>query len=339
MKPNALFIVILSALLVFLSCSYCPFHVQEKDYLMLPKIFGDNMVLQRNQDVPVWGKATPGKTVQVIFRDQNKKVRVDADSVWKVMLSPMEAGGPDMLMVKSGSEGITLKNIMVGEVWLCSGQSNMEMPVISAWATVDNAEKEAKNANYPDIRLFRVEKIPSVVPAKDVTSNGWKSCSPESVEDFSAVGYFFGRELYQNLDIPIGLIQSAWGGTVAEAWTSAGSLRKLEDFKAQVDTMAVRAVNMKAIWEQYNKDMNLWNQQCADMDPGIVNGDTVAVLPDFDDTSWSEMQLPTLWDETELGALNRVRVGPFAERGAADAAAAEIERLGHPNPRVLREGQ
>ncbi len=304
MKIKSIIVLVLLNLLIITACTRCPFRVPEKTFVELPGIFDHHMVLQRDQAVPIWGFASPGKTVQVIFRDQKKKVRTGADSTWKVMLSPMDAGGPDMLMVKCGTEGIALKNVMVGEVWLCSGQSNMEMSVISSWATVVNAEEEARNAKYPDIRLFRVEKIPSIVPASDVTSEGWKPCNPESVENFSAVGYFFGRKLYQDLNIPIGLIQSAWGGTVAEAWTSAGSLRPLKDFTARVDTMAVKAKNSNNIWEQYIKDMNQWNQECAALDPGIVEGDTIAMLPDFDDTSWPEMQLPTFWEDTELGDLD-----------------------------------
>ncbi|NOR75419.1 MAG: hypothetical protein GQ525_09690, partial [Draconibacterium sp.] len=206
-----------------------------KDISLLP-LFTDNMVLQQKQDIPIWGKAEPGGEVIITLNEQQKKTIVDDDGNWKVSLSPVPAGGPYELVI-SGEETLTIKNVMVGEVWICSGQSNMEMP-LAGWGIINNYKEEIANANYPNIRLLMVEKETASTPKENFNSDGWKECSPETIPEFSAVAYFFGRHLRGELNVPIGLIETAWGGTLAEAWTSGSTLKEFPEFKDIVEMIA-----------------------------------------------------------------------------------------------------
>lgn len=189
----------------------------------LPKVFSDNMVLQREMEVPVWGWADSGEKVLVSLGGHFAETVANYNGRWKLYIGPLDTGGPFELKIKGNNE-IILKNVLVGEVWVCSGQSNMAMEVRSCL----NAELEKESANYPKIRLFQVKRVKSKEPLDDVSPveksensylNKWQVCSPSTVSNFTGVGYFFGRELYQKLDIPIGLLSVSWGGTTAEAWT------------------------------------------------------------------------------------------------------------------------
>src|SRR5687767_6801523 len=193
--------------------------------IRLPKILSDNMVLQRNKPITLWGWANPHEKLMVEFNKQQKSVQADAHGNWRVTLSPEKAGGPFQLSFK-GKNKITLNNILVGEVWVCSGQSNMEWPVAQA----KNAEQEIKNANYPQIRQFLVQKSVSAKPEADVKGGEWKICSPETAGSYTAVGYFFARELYNQLKVPIGLINTSWGGTHSETWTSKEAFEQSTEF-------------------------------------------------------------------------------------------------------------
>jgi sialate O-acetylesterase len=192
--------------------------------LRLAAIFGDSMVLQRQQPVPVWGWAAPGAGVTVKFAGQTKSTRAAADGKWLVKLGKLQASAePQNLVVESGETRI-FTNILVGEVWLASGQSNMEKPIgnQSGQKPVFNAEQELAAANFPDIRIFQVKKLLSAAPLADLkTNSGWLACSSNSLNSisFSAATYFFGREIHTNLNVPVGLVESSWGGTRIEPWT------------------------------------------------------------------------------------------------------------------------
>jgi sialate O-acetylesterase len=187
----------------------------------LPALLTDHMVIQRSLPVHVWGMATPHEAVSVIFRGETKAATADDLGRWSVYLSPGEAGGPFQLSVKAANS-IVLNDILVGDVWVASGQSNMELPMTH----VLNSEAEIAAAQFPKIRIFQVEKKPADYPLEDVgaKTKTWTACTPESVADSSAVAYFFARDLQQKLGVPIGLIESFWGGTPAESWTSLHSL-------------------------------------------------------------------------------------------------------------------
>jgi sialate O-acetylesterase len=192
--------------------------------LRLAAIFGDNMVLQRQQTIPIWGWTAPNAEVTVKFAGQTKSARAGADGKWLVKLGKLKASAePQNLIVESGGK-IMFTNILVGEVWLASGQSNMEKPIgnQSGQRSVFNAEQELAAANFPDIRIFQVKKVLSATPLADLkTNSGWLACSSNSLNSisFSAAAYFFGREIHTNLNVPVGLVESSWGGTRIEPWT------------------------------------------------------------------------------------------------------------------------
>ena len=201
----------------------------------LPHVLGSHMVLQRAVPVPVWGWADPGEAVTVKLGEHEATAKAGANGEWLVKLPAMEAGGPHEMTV-SGTNTIRLADILVGEVWFCSGQSNME------WAVggVVNAQEEIAAAAYPGIRLFKVPRQTGGVPADDVNA-AWRVCNPNTIGGFSAVGYFFGRELHRELDVPVGLINASWGGTRIEPWTPpAGfaSAPKLRDIAKAVEQAA-----------------------------------------------------------------------------------------------------
>jgi sialate O-acetylesterase len=189
----------------------------------LPNLISDHMVLQQGMKVRIWGTAAPGEKVSVAFRDQKIAAEAGPDGQWQVHLEPLKAGGPDEMTV-AGSNTIVLKNVLVGEVWVCSGQSNMWWPVSNSL----NAREEIAAAQYPLIRLFTVAPVVAGKPQRDVDGL-WAPASPESVAKFSAVGYFFGRALHKALSVPVGLIHSSWGGTPAESWTTRATLDSLPE--------------------------------------------------------------------------------------------------------------
>ena len=203
--------------------------------IRLPKVIGDNMILQRENPVPVWGWATPGEQITVAFAGQQKTVKADSAGEWKAVLPSLPANAMPRQMTITGSDTITLSNILVGEVWLCSGQSNMEytMKLGQGYAKpqkgIDSAALELSRA-YPEIRLFKVEKRLST---PDVTSTGWHEASGEALEKISAVGFYFARNIQQKLHVPVGIISSSWGGSRIEPWTPASAYKGLPAFAAE----------------------------------------------------------------------------------------------------------
>ena len=178
----------------------------------LPAIFTSHLVLQRDQANPVWGKAGPGELVTVSIGDQKQTATADADGKWRVKLDPLPVGGPHQLTVE-GTNKIVLDDVLIGEVWICSGQSNMGMKVSGS----KDADLEKLAANFPKIRLISVPQVGTQEPQDDFRGE-WKVCTPDTVGNISAVGYFFGRQLHETLNVPIGLIDDAWGGSACEAW-------------------------------------------------------------------------------------------------------------------------
>jgi sialate O-acetylesterase len=179
----------------------------------LPHVIGSNMVLQRDAELPIWGWAEPGEKVSVEFNGQTAEATADSEGRWSVKLDPVKAGGPHAMVIE-GNNRVALENILVGEVWVCSGQSNMQWSVRQS----ANPDEEIAAAKFPNIRLFYVPRVVATEPKTDVDAS-WVECSPETVEGFSAVAYYFGRKLHQELDVPVGLIHTSWGGTRIEPWT------------------------------------------------------------------------------------------------------------------------
>ena len=191
----------------------------------MPGVFGDHMVVQRDAAVPVWGWADPGEKVTVTLGDQSKTATACKAGKWSVKLEALKAGGPCVLKVQ-GKNSLEFKDVLVGEVWLCSGQSNMAMTV----GGVVNKEAEIASANYPKIRMFGVTRKPAMEPQDDCGGK-WQVCSSKTVAGFSATAYFFGRELEKQLDVPVGLIDSSWGGTPIQTWTSAKAHAAMPELK------------------------------------------------------------------------------------------------------------
>ncbi len=261
--------------------------------IRLPSIVGDNMVLQRGIKAPLWGWAEPGQEVRlsVSWDRMERRAVTDKDGKWMFEVKTPPVGGPYELTFK-GDNTITLKNVLVGEIWVCSGQSNMEMAVVS----VKDAQAEIGTADYPNIRLFTVQKKIAATPEADCTGQ-WSLCSPETVPGFSAVGYFFGRDLQNELNVPVGLIHTSWGGTVAEAWTRGGALEKMPVFKARIEQLAEARANPEISLKKYQDALTEWQKK---IDAAGAQG-SGCIKPDFDDSAWKEMELPILWEQTALG--------------------------------------
>ncbi|MEI8383072.1 MAG: sialate O-acetylesterase [Planctomycetota bacterium] len=211
----------------------------------LPKVIADHMVLQQKLPIPLWGTAEPGEVVTVSIGDNTATATADAKGKWSVKLKEMTAGGPHELVVKGKNE-IKLTDVLIGEVWVASGQSNMEWSVSNS----NNPKEEIAAAKYPNIRLFHVRKVPAVTPQDEVVlDREWSQCSPETIGNFSAVAYFFGRELHKDLNVPVGLINTSWGGTAIEPWTPIAGFESVESLKplaAQVAAQQAKPEGVKA---------------------------------------------------------------------------------------------
>ncbi|WP_243235395.1 sialate O-acetylesterase [Flavobacterium pectinovorum] len=251
-------------LLLFLIFFNASFSI--KAQVKLPALVSDNMVLQQNAKVNLWGWASPNEKINIQLGWQNNSIEVVTNSAgdWKVAVDTPQGSEKGYSITINASNKIVLNNVLIGEVWICSGQSNMYFPVgkeEGTWKTgVKNYEEEIVKANYPHIRLFTVLTNASPKPLDDVTGR-WAACSPETIKTFSAVAYFYGRDLYQKLKIPIGLISTSWGGTKAEAWTSQTVLEENPDFLTILEEDAKNEKTYQEKLEAYY--LNLKNEQLA----------------------------------------------------------------------------
>ena len=256
--------------------------------LELPAIFADGMVLQRDAEVPLWGRAAPGESVAVhaSWRDAPQRTTADASGAWRVALPTPAAGGPHRIVVE-GTERVVLDDVLVGEVWLASGQSNMEMPVRQTF----DARRELSSAELPSIRLFTVPNVPALEPAADCAGARWAACSPETAQRFSATAFFFGRALHRELDVPIGLIAADWSATPARAWTSEEGLRAAADDPLVAADLAaldeLRSPSPRHQAAQRRRARDWWAR-----DPGTT-GEWMSA--DLDDADWKETTLPAPW--------------------------------------------
>lgn len=226
--------------------------------IKLPAIIGDNMVLQQKQANPIWGWDTPGTDVTVKFGSQTKTAKAGADGKWTVKLDAVPASAQPATLSIKGTTAKDVKNVLVGEVWICSGQSNMEWTVGNTW----DADLEIAMAKHPGIRLISVPKVGTQEPQKDFKGQ-WVECSPATVGSFSAVGYFYGKVLHTMLDVPVGLINDAWGGSAAEAWVRRDVLEKDARFKGLMDGWVQREKDLSSekAKQDYDKAMADWNKQ------------------------------------------------------------------------------
>ncbi|WP_119791495.1 sialate O-acetylesterase [Flavobacterium anhuiense] len=271
----------------------------------LPSFFTDNMVLQQKSTVPFWGESDK-QSVSVTTSWDKKTYKANVvNGKWNVVLKTPVYGGPYTIAINDGDLK-TLQNVLIGDVWLCSGQSNMEMP-LEGWGKIDNYKEEIANANYPQIRLLQAEHIESTLPLNTlkVQHDGWNVCSSKTIADFSATAYFFARKIYKEKKIPIGLIHSSWGGTLIEAWTSSGALNTIHDFDVQIEAMKSET-NAAALLQKYNADMGDWEMKVRGADEGFETGKVIWAAPNFDDTSWKTMKMPSFFDSNGLGNFDGV---------------------------------
>jgi len=255
------------------------------------------MVLQKGMENPIWGWADKNESVSVSLNGKTVKTKAGKDGKWIAKLPAMEYGGPYTLSLK-GKNTVELTNIMIGEVWVCSGQSNMEFQVNRAI----NADDEIAEANYPNIRLFTVEKKISKTPMSDLETGEWTVCSPKTIPNFSAVGYFFGRKLNQELNVAVGLINDSWGGTTAETWTSEETIKNDPDFKAKLEELqkydfAQREVMLK------EKVSQLLGGTFPKKDNGLELG---YQKENFDDRNWNTINSPGYWEKQGFIGLDGI---------------------------------
>jgi len=271
----------------------------------LPSFFTDNMVLQQKSAVPFWGESD-AKSITIATSWDKKTYKTNVENgKWNVVFKTPVYGGPYTITINDGTIK-TLNNILIGEVWLCSGQSNMEMP-LEGWGKINNYKEEIANANYPQIRLLQAEHVESTLPlhALKVQHDGWNVCSPQTIADFSATAYFFARKIFKEKNIPIGLIHSSWGGTLIEAWTSTGALSAIHDFDTEIQAMKSET-DAAALLQQYNADLADWEMKLRGSDKGFETGKVIWAIPNFDDSSWKTMTLPSFFDSNGLGNFDGI---------------------------------
>ena len=251
--------------------------------LKLPSLFSNYMVVQRNSTFKVWGTEKPGTvvTVRASWDSKPRTAKAGPDNGWSVEIPTRSAGGPYTLSV-SGSRKLEFRDVLVGDVWVCSGQSNMEFTT----GQTNHAAEDVPAADNKNIRLFHVTKAMSQTPLSDCVGT-WQVCSPDSVKSFSAVGYFFGKEINEKTKVPIGLVDSTWGGTEAELWTSEPGLLKLPDFAAKIKDKA------KAL-QQAELEHKQWQKLIEQKDPGYSGW----TAPGYDDSGWTPTQVQP-WSNIE----------------------------------------
>jgi sialate O-acetylesterase len=252
-------------------------------------IFGDHMVLQRQKKVRIWGEAVPGEQVSVSFHGQTATGQAGKDGTWSIELQPMEAGGPFELTIL-GKNKIVYKDVMVGEVWLCSGQSNMGFGV----GSVENAKSEIASANFPNIRHFTKGYDYDDKPGNRIAGT-WVVCSPATAGGFSAVAYFFARTLYKDMNVPIGLINSSWGATNAEQWISLAGYLSLKDLPS-VKAYQKGLKDIKAAQAEYEKKAAEWEKNTFTSDPGNKGFAQGWAKADTAVTDWKAANLPQFWE-------------------------------------------
>ncbi|MBL4903822.1 MAG: hypothetical protein JKY62_14390 [Desulfocapsa sp.] len=266
--------------------------IQFAEGIQLNPLFSDHMVLQRNMAIPIWGKAERAGMITVTINGSSSQTMVDSNGAWKVELPPMKAGGPYILKVISS--GITtISDVYIGDVWICSGQSNMEWPL----SKVQDAEQEKSKANYPLIRLITIEQALASKKQSSGSTSGWKITSPESATSFSAVGYFFGRELHSTQNIPIGLIQSTWDGTAIQSWMSAEALTNFPEYQEIIQRLGSQNLYYRDITAINNN----WKAALPGKDMGLHN--LPWHTPRLNDQDWNALILPQHWERTGESAL------------------------------------
>lgn len=265
----------------------------------LPTFFSNHMVLQKGIAIPVWGWASPGEKVTVTLEKSSLSTTADKEGKWMVKLPSMDYGGPYKLNI-NGKTNISFENVMIGEVWVCSGQSNMEFQLI----TSKNGAAEVAASDYPNIRLFTVKKTISHQQQEKLQDGEWSQCSPATSSNFSAVGYFFGRELNKKLNVAIGLINSSWGGTIAETWTSEQMVSQNPDFTNQLAQL--KKINLDDYAKSVENEVKQRVGETSTIDKGMKNGQALWAAPAYNDADWKTMELPGYIESNGLQGVDGI---------------------------------
>jgi sialate O-acetylesterase len=259
----------------------------------MPAVFSDHMVLQRDCKIPVWGWADPGEKVTVKFKWRRVKTRADATGKWRVTLKKSRATAKPQVLVVKGTNTLTFKDVLVGDVWICSGQSNMAMPV----SNCINAEAEIKAADLPQIRQFKVRNT-ILTAAEDDVIGDWQLATPSTVGGWTAAGYFFGRDLHRHLNVPIGLINTSWGGTRVEAWISREKLATLPETQGDLKQLDNLETNYEQVQKLYRKSMEGFLGDYRKLE--ALETDTAHQkrysAPGLDDSAWEQIMTPANWE-------------------------------------------
>ncbi len=280
----------------------------QQSIFRLAPLFTDNVVLQQQTEAPIWGKGNPGTEI-VIQTSWGKKIvtKVKPDSTWMAKVQTPKAGGPFQISLRHANSLVVLRNVLVGEVWLCSGQSNMEMP-LEGWSPSDTIAKSAieiEKALYPTVRLFTVVRAAEPSP-NDVCVGKWVECSPVDVRNFSATAFFFGKTLSATLKVPIGLINSSYGGTFVEAWMSKQALQAFPQYSEQLTKIESCRENIKSLtgWIVKHPAVNIHEEDPAHKWEGLKFQDEHCSERNFNDSIWKEMKLPVYWEQTSMGEFD-----------------------------------
>ena len=273
--------------------------------LQLTSLFSDHMVLQQKSNVKFWGTDKPNNEITISTSWENEsKTIVDINGHWNVSIGTPSAGGPFKIEIKSNQHKIVLNDIMIGEVWLASGQSNMEMTLMG-WPPndiINNADEEIAKSSNSKIRMFNVEKQISINPLDDVKGS-WKVSSPEETKNFSASAYFFAKELFKKLQVPIGIINSSWGGTPAESWTSKKTIDTFNEFKSVIQSINTSDLFKNELkWFSQFKAIGIPTTDEQWINLNLL--DNLIVEKSYNDSDWEEIQLPGRYD-------NQINGGEF----------------------------
>jgi sialate O-acetylesterase len=258
----------------------------------VPAVFTDHMVLQREMKLPIWGWADPGETVSVSFLNQHKSVIADSAGRWRVLLDPVPASATPEVLTIAGRNTVSVSDVLVGDVWICSGQSNMQLRLKAS----SNASVDVPAANRPLIHLLQVEHIARAEEQDDIRGQ-WTACSPKTAADFSAVGYYFGRDLQDVIKVPVGLIHSSWAGSIAEVWTPPESLQGnpiLAPILSRYQD-AIRVLGPKM--EKYRQAYAIWASKAFPQDPGNTGLTDGWASQDYNDSGWTSTDVPVEWSE------------------------------------------
>jgi sialate O-acetylesterase len=268
----------------------------------LPRLVSDGMVLQRGDSVRIWGWADADEKVTINFNGKTYSDIAGKDGKWAIKLNSLKAGGPYNMEI-NGSNHMTLKNILIGEVWVCSGQSNMDLPMSRL---EDRYADVIANSDNPAIRRFFVSKSYDFnKPREDLQSGSWESANPENILRFTATGYFFAKALYEKYKVPIGLIHSSVGGSPAEAWMSEDALK---EFPAHLETAEKfkDAAYIKQIEDKDKAVSDAWYSLLRQKDKGLAEGQTPWFDTTYDASGWATMNVPGYWADGRLGNVNGV---------------------------------